>query len=108
MERDYYRKMAAKKAKGVKKGLQKNIVGARVRQARKAFPGGLTQDQLSGKLAALDVQLDRAGIAKVELGIRHVFDYEVAALARALKVELNWLLGAEFSDETGAKERRSL
>lgn len=108
MEPDYVGKMAVKKPIGKKKGLQKNIVGARVRQARKAFAGGLTQDQLSGKLAALDVQLDRAGIAKVELGIRHIFDYEVVALARALKIDLKWLLGVEASDETGTKERRSL
>lgn len=95
--RRYKRAMASKKAAGKSKVLQKNIVGARVRQARKSFPGGLTQDQLSGKLAALKVQLDRAGIAKVELGIRHVFDYEVAALARALKVDIDWLLGVEKS-----------
>jgi hypothetical protein len=95
MEQNYVRKMAAKKPHGEKMVRKKNIVGARIRQARKAFPGGLTQDQLSGKLAALNVQLDRAGIAKVELGIRHVFDYEVAALARALKIDLKWLLGVE-------------
>ena len=90
--------MASKKATGKTK-VQKNIVGTRVRQARKSFSGGLTQDQLSGKLAALKVQLDRAGIAKVELGIRHVFDYEVAALARALKVDIDWLLGVEKSSD---------
>ncbi len=98
--------MAAKKPRVIKKVLQKNIVGARIRQARKAYPGGLTQDQLSGKLAALGVQLDRAGIAKVELGIRHVFDYEVVALARALKIDLKWLLSAEDTDETGMNARR--
>ena len=84
-----------------------NIVGARVRQARKEFQGGLTQDQLSGKLAALDVQLDRAGIAKVELGIRHVVDYEVVALARALKVDVKWLLGVDHVEETGSNARMS-
>ncbi|MGB6221542.1 helix-turn-helix domain-containing protein [Haloferula sp.] len=73
----------------------KNIIGCRVREARKAFQGGLTQDHLSGRLAALKITIDRAGIAKIELGIRHVYDFEVAALARALRVDVKWLLGIE-------------
>ena len=85
----------------------KNVVGTRVREARKSFSGGLTQDQLSGKLAALDVQLDRAGIAKVELGMRHVFDFELAALARALKVDVKWLLGIETTGGDSLKTGRS-
>lgn len=73
----------------------KNLVGPQIRVARKALPGGLTQDQLSGRLAALEVSIDRAGIAKIELGMRHVYDFELAALARALKVDVKWLLGIE-------------
>ena len=55
----------------------------------------LTQDALSGRLARRGIQLDRAAIAKIEVGIRHVFDYELRALAHALGVEVNWLLGDE-------------
>ena len=55
----------------------------------------LTQDQLSGKVASEGVQLDRVGLAKVEAGLRCAFDYEVKALAAALRVEPAWLLGAE-------------
>ncbi|MDH4444268.1 MAG: helix-turn-helix transcriptional regulator [Akkermansiaceae bacterium] len=76
---------------------RKNIVGPRIREARKTYHGGLTQDHLSGRLAALRVSIDRAGIAKIELGIRHVYDFELAALARALKVDVKWLLGIETS-----------
>lgn len=72
-----------------------NLVGPRVRQARRAFSGRLTQDQLSGRLAALSVSIDRPGITKIELGMRHVSDFEVVALARALKVDVKWLLGIE-------------
>lgn len=75
--------------------LLKNLVGPQIRVARKAFPGGLTQDQLSGRLAAQGISIDRAGIAKIELGMRHVYDFELAALARALKVDVKWLLGIE-------------
>jgi len=73
--------------------LRKNIVGRRVAEGRQACRPALTQDALSGKLARLGIQLDRAAIAKIEKDHRHVFDYELKALARALGVDVNWLLG---------------
>ena len=36
-----------------------------------------------------------AAIAKIEVGIHHVLDYELRALGRALDVEVDWLLGDE-------------
>lgn len=73
--------------------VKRNIVGERVRLARHQFHPPLTQDQLSGKLAAEGVQIDRVAIAKVEGGSRSVFDYEICALAAALRVDVRWLLG---------------
>ena len=64
-------------------------------QARAAFKPELTQDALSGKLAAVGIQLDRAAVAKIENGYRRVLDYELKALAEVLGVEVNWLLGIE-------------
>jgi len=46
-------------------------------------------------VARLGIQLDRAAIAKIENNHRHVLDYEVKAIARALGVEVGWLLGDE-------------
>jgi HTH-type transcriptional regulator, cell division transcriptional repressor len=73
----------------------KNIVGERVAQARQEFKPVLTQDALSGKLAQLGIQLDRAAIAKIENNHRHVLDYELKGLAVALAVDVDWLLGDE-------------
>jgi len=73
----------------------KNIVGRRVASARQSCSPALTQDALSGKLARLGIQLDRAAIAKIENNYRHVLDYELKALAAALGVPVNWLLGDE-------------
>ena len=73
--------------------LRKNIVGRRVAEGRQACTPALTQDALSGKLARLGIQLDRAAIAKIENDHRHVLDYELRALAKALGVDVNWLLG---------------
>jgi len=53
----------------------------------------MSQDALSGRMAARGVTIGRAGIAKVESGRRAVSDYELVAFASALAVPLTWLLG---------------
>lgn len=70
-----------------------NLVGRRVKAARLASKPRLTQDALSKKLLRLGVSVDRAGIAKIEAGIRGVLDFELVALGKALGVEVSWLLG---------------
>lgn len=77
----------------IRKAARKNIVGRRVAESRHDSEPALTQDALSGRLAQLGIQLDRAAIAKIENGHRHVLDYELKALANVLGVDVNWLLG---------------
>ncbi|MGA7796752.1 MAG: helix-turn-helix transcriptional regulator [Candidatus Acidiferrales bacterium] len=79
----------------IKKPVGKNIIGRRVAEARQNCKPVLTQDALSGKLARLGIQLDRAAIAKIENNHRHVLDYELKALAHVLSVDAHWLLGDE-------------
>jgi hypothetical protein len=38
------------------------------------------------------VSIDRAGISKIEIGQRSVYDFEVKALSTVLSVTLDWLL----------------
>jgi len=68
-----------------------NLISTRVKEARSKAQ--LTQEELSKKLAKLGVAIDRAGIAKIETGIRGVLDFELAALAKVLDVKVTWLLG---------------
>jgi transcriptional regulator with XRE-family HTH domain len=75
--------------------IRKNIVGRRVAEARNLLRPPMTQDALSGKLARLGIQLDRAAIAKIENNHRRVLDYELRALAIALGVKVAWLFGEE-------------
>lgn len=75
--------------------IRKNIVGRRLVEARRRCSPALTQDALSGKVARLGIQLDRAAIAKIENNLRYVLDYELKALAQVLGVEVDWLLGDE-------------
>lgn len=76
-------------------GPSQNLVGVRVKEARKAAIPPLTQEQLSVLLAEVGIQIDRAGIAKIETGIRGVLDFEVVALSQALNVDALWLLQIE-------------
>ena len=54
---------------------------------------GLSQDQLSGQLAKRRITIDRAGISKIEIGLRGVCDFELKAFSKTLKVSADWLLG---------------
>ena len=72
--------------------------------ARRTFDPPLTQDEVSGRVARHGVALDRVALAKIESGIRCAFDFEVKALAAALRVDANWLLGVA---PKGAKARVS-
>ena len=73
----------------------KNVVGTRLVKAR--AENKVTQDQLSAKLARLGVQIDRAGISKIENGARHVYDYELKAIAKVMEVSPVWLIGEQVS-----------
>ncbi len=77
----------------------KNISGSRIRLARIEFKPPLTQDQLSGRLAADGIQLDRVAITKIEIGTRGVMDFELKGIARALKTDVNWLLDLSGSTD---------
>jgi len=71
---------------------KRNIVGIRVRQARKAAKPPITQSDLIARLQLLDMNIDQSGLSKIENGQRPVSDTEVLALAKALKVSVSWLL----------------
>jgi transcriptional regulator with XRE-family HTH domain len=70
-----------------------NLVGGRVKEAR--VKAQLTQVELSKKLAQLGVSIDRAGVAKIETGIRGVLDFEIVAIAKALDLKVTWLLNVK-------------
>ncbi|MDQ2947627.1 MAG: XRE family transcriptional regulator [Acidobacteriota bacterium] len=82
---------------------RRNIIGERVKEARQRRHPPLTQNQLSGQLAARGLQLDRVAIAKIETGLRSAFDFEVKALAAALQVDANWLLGIQTDRQSKSR-----
>lgn len=73
----------------------KNIIAVRVRQARRDTQPRLTQADVSALLKDLGVNIDRAGISKIENGERVVLDFELKALGEVLSVRVGWLLDEE-------------
>lgn len=71
---------------------KKNIVGARVQKARKAAKLLITQNDLVARLQLHNMNIDQSCLSKLENGQRPVSDIEVVAIAKALKVSVNWLL----------------
>lgn len=79
--------------KKTRRSPQKNIIGDRVRQARMALSPKVSQEDLSGRLARLGIQITQTSLSKIENKSRYVMDYEAKALAKALKVSVGWLYG---------------
>lgn len=53
----------------------------------------VSQNDLAGRLARYDVQVNQAIVSKIESRTRICMDYEVQALAKALKTTVAWLYG---------------
>jgi hypothetical protein len=71
----------------------RNVIGSRVRIARRRLHPPVSQDDLSGRLAVKGVSINRTGISKIENGERYLMDYEIIALAKCLKTTAAWLFG---------------
>ena len=71
----------------------RNLVGARVTQARLAM--GMKQVELLAKLQLAGVDLSVPALSLLEGQKRPVTDIELVALADILHVSVDWLLGRE-------------
>jgi transcriptional regulator with XRE-family HTH domain len=83
-----------------------NIVGKRVQEARLNFKPPLSQEELAVRLELDGWKSSRVTVAKIEAGTRRVTDFEVLALAKALKVSADWLLDRELSEKSSLKRRQ--
>lgn len=81
--------------KNTRKSKYKNIIGPQVQAARLEFEPVLSQDALAGRLAKRGISLDRSAISRIENRERYVMDYEVVAIAKCLKVSVEYLIGTK-------------
>lgn len=72
---------------------QRNLSGARVTAARKAQ--GMKQVELLAKLQLSGIDISVSALSQLEGQKRPVSDIELNALADALDVSVDWLLGRE-------------
>ena len=72
---------------------KKNLCGNKVKQARRNL--GITQAELAAKLQVEGITIERDSVSRIEIGTRFVADFEIVALAKVLKVGVEWLLSEE-------------
>ena len=71
----------------------RNMVGARVTEAR--LNAGMKQVELLAKLQTSGIDISIPALSLLEGQKRPVSDFELGALADALSVSVEWLLGRE-------------
>ena len=81
--------------KRTKQSALKNITGRRIREARLRSRSQVSQEDLAGRLAAKGITLDQTAISRIESRERYVMDYEVAAIARSLRIPVAELFGED-------------
>lgn len=79
--------------KKTRKTAPRNQIGSRIKQARLKCKPPVSQEDLAGRIAAWGVVLDRSAISRIESHSRYLMDYEIAAIAKSLKVSVGWLFG---------------
>lgn len=72
---------------------ERNLIGRRIRLARSTCSPPVSQDDLAGRLAARGILMDQPAISRIENQTRYLMDYEVAAIAKCLKISVGWLFG---------------
>ena len=83
-----------------------NICGPAVARIRHTL--GITQEELRRRCQAAGWSVARSVLAKIESQSRSVSDLELLALARALKVHVGNLLGAQPTRKRIANRHRPL
>ena len=67
-----------------------SIVGRQIRAAREAR--GMTQEQLAAQLQTRECDVTRSAVAKMEVGLRHIYAVELRAMRDILNVPYETLL----------------
>ncbi len=81
--------------------MKKNLVGNRIRKARMNNDPPATQEDLVARLQVDGLKyFDQPIISRIEKGERLVTDYELKAIAKALKVSAGWLLNEKVTPDT--------
>ena len=70
---------------------KRNISGERIREAR--LRQRVSQTELAARMQTEGIVIEQDVICKIEHGTRLVQDFELKAIAKHLKVSVDWLVG---------------
>jgi len=70
---------------------KRNISGERIREAR--LRQRISQTELAAQLQTDGILIEQDVLSKIEHGTRLIQDFELKAIARRLKVSVDWLVG---------------
>jgi len=73
---------------------ERNLIGPKIRAIRLQSNPRVSQEDLAARLAARGIYFDRSALSRMEAGLRFIRDYEIAAIANALKVPVGSLFEA--------------
>jgi len=73
--------------------MAKNIVGQRIKIARALHRPPLSQSNLLARVQILELLKSQPTLSKIESEERPVMDSELVVFAKALNVDILWLLG---------------
>jgi transcriptional regulator with XRE-family HTH domain len=79
--------------KKTRKAKPRNEIGTRIRIARLRCKPSVSQEDLAGRLAVKGILIDRSVISRIENRERYLMDYEISAIAAALKTSVAGLFG---------------
>lgn len=69
---------------------QLNVIGNNIQKYRKEL--NMTKQELSNKLILLGIDISAKSIYLIEIGSRTVVDFEICAIAKVLKIPVQYLL----------------
>ena len=72
---------------------RRNVTGQSILRLRSAASPKITQEDMVARLARQGIEINQSQMAKIESGDRPILDYELAAIAKALKVQVQDLFG---------------
>lgn len=82
------------------KGGQRNIIGKRIREARRAHKPAISQEDLAARLAVRGIYFDRSAISRMEDGRRFVRDFGDCGLTQSVDPVAFWAqVGLHFLGE---------
>lgn len=70
---------------------KRNISGDRIREAR--LRQRISQTDLAAQLQTDGILMGQDALSKIEHGTRLIQDFELKAIAKKLKVSVDWLVG---------------